>query len=95
MVAHEWAQTAVSKNNHQINLTFWTYRERDEEILRNLYSRAFDKQAAYDAMKFKIKYQTDHFPILIDNNTAELMNQGVFYIYGRDRCFRPIVHINA
>ena len=30
--------------------------ERDEEILRNLYARAFDKQAAYDAMKFKIKY---------------------------------------
>ena len=46
-------------------------------------------------MKFKINYAKKNYPILIDNNIAELMNQGMIYIYGRDRCFRPICIINA
>lgn len=69
--------------------------DRDEEILRNLQARELESKAAYDAMKFKHDYQRDHFPITIDEETAELMNQGLAYIYGRDMYFRPVVVLNA
>ena len=69
--------------------------DRDEEILRNMYARNNECDGAFTSIKFKHDYQKSKFPLLIDEDIAELINQGLIYIHGRDKNFRPIVFLNA
>ena len=69
--------------------------DRDEEILRNMYANEYESDNTYTSIKFKHDYQKLNFPLQIDEDIAELINQGLIYIHGRDKNFRPIVLVNA
>ena len=69
--------------------------DRDEEILRNLYARKMDHQAAYEAIMEKQKYQLNHFPLKCSLNVLKMLQEGIFYIAGRDRNYRPLVVVRA
>ena len=66
----------------------------DQEILRNLYAKNWDHQEAYEALKFKINYQKQNFPMAINDNIQSLLNSGGLYIFGRDKNLRPIFVLN-
>ena len=69
--------------------------ERDPEILRNLYARKMNNQLAYDAILQIQVFRTQKFPIKVNDRIIKLLMDGVLYIYGRDKCFRPLVYVNA
>jgi hypothetical protein len=56
-----------------------------------LIARKFDIKTTYDAIIAKQKYQIENFPYKISSGVFDLLNQGVMYIAGRDRHYRPIV----
>ena len=36
-------------------------------------------------------YRDEHMPITLSDNLLEILNKGILYIHGRDKCFRPIM----
>jgi hypothetical protein len=69
--------------------------EGDNEILRNLYARGMDCKKAYDAITEMQAFRRDNFPWKVSPVVRSMLEQGIFYLQGRDRHLRPIVVIEA
>lgn len=80
-----------------MNFKVWALMEglnlpdTDEEILRSLYAKNWDNARAYESMKSKTKFQSEHYPIKFNSDISELLKSGGIYINGRDKSLRPIV----
>jgi hypothetical protein len=69
--------------------------ERDNEILRFLYSKKFDYQKAYDAAVARTNFRIKNFPAKLNRKVYELVSSGFMYISGRDKCYRPIICLRS
>ena len=69
--------------------------QSDEEILRNLIGAKFSIKNAYADIYKKNVWQKDHLPLLFNAGVKKLLEQGVVYVYGRDKCYRPVLHVSV
>jgi len=69
--------------------------ERDEEVLRALYARKMDPKAAYEAIIAKQQFMNDTFPITPTDNVRRMLEEGVFYLAGRDKHFRVVMVVSV
>lgn len=75
-------------NNHKVP-------EVDEEILRNLYARKLNVDAAYHNIITANEYRAKEFPLKLSDNVRTMLKKGVIYLAGRDRNLRPIIVVQA
>ena len=68
--------------------------ETDQEILRHLYGAKMQSQGAYDSIIAKYTYQKENFPLLYTEDVKRVLENGIVYTSGRDRCYRPIIYIH-
>ena len=62
----------------------------DEEIMRVLYARKFKNKIAYDTLVASHQFEAENFPYKIREGVRTMIEQGIFYLAGRDKCFRPV-----
>ena len=75
-------------NSHKIPLP-------DQEICRFMHAHKFDNQKVFDAIIYKYKWQMENLPKNVTGNVTRLMEQGIIYISGRDKYYRPILHVEV
>ena len=69
--------------------------DHDREILKLLYSKKMNILKALDALKARVLFRKTSFPVEVNSKVFEYLNNGCFYIAGRDRNYRPIIIWNA
>ena len=63
---------------------------RDEEVMRFLYVKKFKIAQTLDALKMRIEYRKE-WPLEVNSRHFELLQNGLVYLQGRDRNYRPVV----
>ena len=58
--------------------------------MRFLYVKKFKIQGTLDALKQRIEYRKG-WPLEVNSKHFELLNNGLVYLQGRDRNYRPVV----
>ena len=69
--------------------------QSDEEILRNLIGAKFSIKNAYADILKKHVWQKTNLPLVFNAGVKALLERGVVYIYGRDKCYRPVLHVSV
>ena len=54
-----------------------------------------NNQLTYDAIQQVQTFRSQKYPIKISDPIIKLLQDGVIYVYGRDKCFRPLVYVDA
>ena len=47
-------------------------------------------EVAYNSMLATHQFEADNFPMEVTENVKRLIDEGVMYIFGRDKFFRPL-----
>ena len=63
--------------------------------MRFLYGNDFNNKATYKNILSTIEFRHEYLPIILNDEMKELIDSGMMYIHGRDKCFRPIYVIQA
>lgn len=59
-------------------------------IMRFLYGNNFKYKDTYKNMVNTLEFRQKHLPFLLNEDMKKLIDHGMQYIHGRDRCFCPI-----
>ena len=50
---------------------------------------------AYDAILQVKAFRIQKYPLKVNDGMIKLLTDGVLYVYGRDKFFRPLLYVNA
>eukprot|EP00347_Sterkiella_histriomuscorum_P009640 403340434 len=91
----DWEQEHLDQFDHYMRTHKHQLPEgyRQEEILRNLQAAQFNHKKAYNNMLRSIEWRKNEFPIRLNTMMERIIASGFLYVYGRDRNFRPIIHL--
>ena len=50
---------------------------------------------AFNKLEKILDWENDPNSLILDHNTALILKQGIVFIYGRDKLYRPLVYFNV
>lgn len=67
----------------------------DVQVLRFLQNKQFNYSKAHAALVGKTAMMAQYLPGQVTEKVKNVLESGCFYLSGRDKCYRPIITINA
>jgi len=63
--------------------------------MRFLYGNNFNHKSTYKNILATLEFRHQNLPFLVNDEIKQLVDSGMMYIHGRDKCFRPIFIVQS
>ena len=63
--------------------------------MRFLYANKFNSKATYKNIISTLDFRREYMPCILNDEIKEIVDSGMMYLHGRDKCFRPIIVIQS
>ena len=55
----------------------------------------FNSKNAYEALTWQLEWEKERLPPKLTSIGERFIQEGIIYLFGRDKAFRPFIHVNA